>query len=150
MFIKMAKEGIGMNKKTITCTSVIIDGEEMYESAFTADGWIHIDGDQLVQIDFREPQLSENGVEMVSKLVVHKESIELFRHGEAIMKQRFESGVAHAGSYEVEQGSFETLAHTLDLQINCDINQGTITILYDFYLNKTKSGTFQLEIRYQD
>ncbi|MDR6999406.1 DUF1934 domain-containing protein [Neobacillus niacini] len=95
-----------------------------------------------------EEAMEEGSVRTIVKMAA-KEGL-ILRGGAVKMRLPFELNRKLNGSYEMPFGQFETTTLTKNLQHSFENGQGLIDILYDFTLQGSPSGTYHLQITFQE
>lgn len=137
-----------MVEKKIKFISNVSDDTEQLLSDFTVSGQLFFnENKELMRIVFIEP--TENELTLETTIWIDESGLKIVREGYISMAQTFVLDEAVHGTYETEYGFFETKAYTNVLEIIGDENEGSIYLVYDFYLNEERVSVITLTIEYE-
>jgi uncharacterized beta-barrel protein YwiB (DUF1934 family) len=97
-----------------------------------------------------EEETPEGSIRTIVKLA--EEEALILRSGAVKMRMPLILNKEVKGSYELPFGTFETLAAAKKIEYSCENekNEGYINLLYDFSLQGSFAGTYQIEITFQE
>ncbi len=97
-----------------------------------------------------EEMIDEGRIRTIVKAA--KEEALILRNGAATMRLPFALARKKGGYYEIPLGKFKTATFTkkIDYQYQAENGTGYIELVYDFSLQGSDAGTYELQINFQE
>ncbi|PLR79784.1 DUF1934 domain-containing protein [Bacillus canaveralius] len=134
---------VKINVKTIIQQD---NDQETYELT-TFGKHFHKDNDTYLQY---EEAMEEGQIKTIVKIAGSDALI--LRSGAIKMRLALSRGQKRAGSYETPYGTFRTSATVKRLEhiVKDQACSGSLELLYDFFMENDKAGTYQMTITYEE